>query len=819
MKRLHIYIWCLATIGLLAVQRAYSQEVERVFFQFDASNGLADNSAQTIVCTKTGRMVISTIGHINFYDGNTFSHIDPQDSNSFPLPKYNGHYHIYFDRIHHLWLKDKQSVTCLDLLKEKFIDDVGAVFRDMGFVKPIDDLFTDSYNHLWLVSGDSIYEVDERLQLPIRLRHAELQDMDVWKEKLLLQFFSNGVVAAYDIDSGQWLYDTQSLAPQDTARYDQSSVMLRDETGYYVIRNGVKEAVLLRYDVEQQQWRQLMAKPYHLNNMAMRDGKLYVAAEEGYWVIDLTTGQGRHIRELKMSKNRHLLTDVNTLCFDRQGGLWIGTEHRGLLYAKPIVSPFNTYPIDSPEGRHYLSLLDKYTVDQSKQLPRHVNCKYRDSRGWTWTGHYTGLECVVPDSAKPRIYTSADGLLNEKVHSIVEDAKHDLWVSTSNGIAHLFIRKGKLTRIETYTSYDNVPVESFANGRAMCLSNGTIVMQSLDHIVTFDPMVFHTDTLYRMKMFPKLVRVMVNGQIVHPGKEIDGRVLLDVAPTRIKDFHVNYDQNSVNLTFSGLNYFRPIQTYYRVRVKGIYDQWRVLSYTNSGGLVDKNGKLHLPLVGMEPGGYEIEVQASMAPDYWPQAPFVWILYVDQPWWRTTGIYLLLMLLVGVLLAANVYRFFRNMRLRMLRHNQESDMLKLVKSYVERCSSLSHELLTPYTITLSSDTDAKTDLSKDFVRAMMKIVPYVTQREGHIDSVRELATVAGVEPKTLYEQLPKNLYKSPRPMALFLRVQEGEQLLRTTDLSVEDIAERCRFVSPNFFIASFYHQYRQTPSAYRKSMPR
>ena len=51
-------------------------EENRVFYSFDASNGLADNSAQTIKCTKTGRMVVTTIGHINFYDGDAFTHID-----------------------------------------------------------------------------------------------------------------------------------------------------------------------------------------------------------------------------------------------------------------------------------------------------------------------------------------------------------------------------------------------------------------------------------------------------------------------------------------------------------------------------------------------------------------------------------------------------------------------------------------------------------------------------------------------------------------------------------------------------------------------
>ena len=97
----------------------------KVFYQFNASNGLADNSAQTIMCTKTGRMVISTIGHINFYDGDRFTHIDPTTGNVFPLPKYNGHYRMMFDRHHHLWLKDKLVVSCVDLGTESFIDDVG----------------------------------------------------------------------------------------------------------------------------------------------------------------------------------------------------------------------------------------------------------------------------------------------------------------------------------------------------------------------------------------------------------------------------------------------------------------------------------------------------------------------------------------------------------------------------------------------------------------------------------------------------------------------------------------------------------------------
>ena len=107
-------------------------DAERVFYSYDASDGLADNSAQSILCTRTGRMLISTIGHINFYDGDTFVHIDPEEENIFPLPKYRGHYHLYFDKHHHLWVKDQRQVTCVDLTMERFVTNVGDILKELG---------------------------------------------------------------------------------------------------------------------------------------------------------------------------------------------------------------------------------------------------------------------------------------------------------------------------------------------------------------------------------------------------------------------------------------------------------------------------------------------------------------------------------------------------------------------------------------------------------------------------------------------------------------------------------------------------------------
>ena len=42
------------------------------------------------------------------------------------------------------------------------------------------------------------------------------------------------------------------------------------------------------------------------------------------------------------------------------------------------------------------------------------------------------------------------------------------------------------------------------------------------------------------------------------------------------------------------------------------------------------------------------------------------------------------------------------------------------------------------------------------------------------------------------------------------------MLKNTDKTVDQIADELKFVTTNYFISSFYHQYRQTPLAYRKS---
>ena len=807
--------WWVLSILLTISVSIHAAESDRLFMIHDASEGLADNGAQVILCTKTGRMVISSIGHINFYNGSSFNHIDAQSEDIYELPKYEGHYHLYFDKAHHLWVKDKYQVTCVNLLTELFISDVPKVLADMGFKGKAEDLFVDEDGCLLLLSDNKLYHCKEKKYFPVR-KGKKLQDVGEHDGQLILLFYDDSSIEAFNKSTGRIVYMKTPMDKIQAAKYQKSSVLLYDKGGYYQIRNGEEDGVLMRIDATSGETHILMEMPYYLNNMAIHDGLLYIASQYGYWTYDITTGEKQHYPKLMSTSFQEINTDINDIAFDLQGGMWVGTQKRGLLYSKPHTSPFKILKWNDVKAKEYAAMLSREYQKNQEPLPRRVNCVYHDSRGWTWYGTYIGLKRYLTEKDNnPLIINNEDGLNNNVIHSMVEDNDHNLWVSTSNGVSCLIIQNDSLVRVVSFNEDDNIPTNSFVNGLAMKLDDGSIIMQALDYIVKFDPTSFHTTKKTDIKLYPKLINLMVNGQPVQPGMALDGKVILDRAITRAKEINVNYDQNTISLQFSGLNFFRPTQTYYRIRIKGFRDEWEVYSLHDGTGRVNNKGMLNYPIIGIPPGKYEIEVQASMTPDDWSVEPYVWKLSVDEPWWRMTIVYVTLGLLLLGMLIANFIFYNRNTRLKMNRNNIEGSVIKRIKSFATMCKNIEDEQLSP---SLEAEISQEDDTEAAFSDVMMTVVPYVNSHPDAL-SMSQLAKEAKMDIKTFYEVMSSNLYKAPSTVVLKLRLQQVAELLRNSDKSVDEIAEELNFASTDYLIASFYHQYRQTPEDYRASNPR
>lgn len=809
----------LSIIVLFAVGTASARDElhYRTFSVINAATGLADNSAQTLNTTRSGRLIITTIGHVNFYDGKSFSHVNSDQKKTYRLKDYEGNYHTYFDQNHHFWLKDKHKVSCVNLHTEQFVSNIADIFKEEGITGNVDDLFTDSERRLWLVNKGRLSGDKGKYSIPIS-KSAKLQDLGTLGDSLFL-FYSDSKIEVYDLKTQRLVRTAKSLDSQRAAKYNKTTVFLFHNDSFFQLRSGYNISVLTWVDTKTLKSKIIMEKDYSLCNLAIYKGLLYIASSYGYWTLNLKTGEIFHREKLEMDNGRQLETDINAIDFDLQGGMWIGTEKRGLLYSKPHSSPFIAYSWETPESQYYWRLLEGIESTAGRDGDGEaINCVTTDSRGWRWVGMMTGIKIYDRNDRLIQHINLDEGMLNEVVHSIVEDNYHNMWAGTSNGIVAINVNNGKIGYVNSYNSLDGVPSESFLNGKAMKLADGSIVMQAVDHVMKFNPAHFHTMGQEKTLLTAKFVKFMVNGINVYAGTKLRGKVILENVAAQTKEVNLDYNQNFINMTFSGLNYFRPYQTYYRYRVVGYDDHWRTASYYDHNGLVDSHGLFHLPLPELEPGNYVAEIQASMYPDQCDGKVTSIKINISQPWWRSSLAYIIVTILIITLLAYNIAYYNTNYKTRLAKQAKEQQIIRQLQTFLQRSEMMAKVLAnpTPDQVYMASETN-NNDISGEFVKLITKIKPILRHDVSTITAA-QLSEKAGLPLEEFYKCVASNINKSPKLLDRYMRMEKACDIMRyNPQLPIVEVASMVNYASANFFIATFYRQYKITPKQYRGKM--
>ena len=790
----------------------------RTYQVINAADELADNSAQIVICTKTGRMVISTLGNLNFYNGASFTHIGVRNDMQYQLPRYQGNYRLYFDRKHHIWLKNTHTLTCVDLMMEEFIVNVDSVVREMGGQEQLEDLFVDSVGNVWFLSDKGLYGVNNQKTYHV-LRDQNLQDVDVFGN-LLLTFYGNGEEVGQDIQTGRTVHRSKAYDWDTAQRYLRTSAILRYGDGYYQVRNGETESVFLHFDVKQLKWTVIQTFPFHVKHLTLHDDCIYLPSERGYGVYDIKKGEMDWVSDFVLTNGLNVQSECNMIAFDRQDGMWIGTENRGVLYARPSKLMFHSYSCSHPEANNYLKYLDEVNQNITEFHGLRANCMFMDSRGWSWIGTSQGLYLYKTPQSEPIVFSRKNGFYNNVVHTVVEDKNHNIWAATSNGISFVRIDGEEVVFVNSFNAMDGVPCESFVNCKGALLADGSIAMQTIDHLVLFNPAdLEEVNTPHPYLLYPKRISLRINGNNMEPGVSLGDNVVIDRALSRARTITLSSNLSSVSLTFSALNYFRPLQSYYRVRIKGIeeYNEWKCYSYFNSGGRVDSKGMLHIPLLAHTPGNYKLELQVSMYPDQWEGDPLEWEIIIMQPWWQTTGVLWILGIVIFLTALGNFVFYMRNERMRIRRNQGEGDIIRKIRQFVERCNSFSSEMFAPIQDDYRQESEnSDTKLNPEFIQVMMLLLPYVQDHMKGELTMAQLSSVAEMDVVSLYELIMADIYKSPRDLARIIRLERVANMLTTTDKTVSQISEECGFSTPNYLIGTFYHQYKMTPKEYREN---
>ena len=345
---------------------SYAQKVETndYFYVLNTQQGLSDNCILQMMQLADGRLAVRTPKDINLYDGRRFSWIPLPAEKAESITKYKGQTHLYADSQDRLWVKEYQKIFCillaegrllehpLDALSGNGKEDKMKMMRNGPARNAIQDLFVDSRKNVWVVMGDSLLNTQDGNLIHLKKEWGCLQDLDT-DGKQVYAFMDSGIVAVFQKD--KLAYTTSAYSAAEAQHYRNTSLTVQTPSGqFYQIRTGRDEknktdaSIFLHFNPETRKYSRIFACDYILHTLNMSsDNQALISSQHGYLMFDFKLGTTpREVKELALPDGKSLTTGINTVYRDKEGAIWLGTYHDGLIYVSPMLGLFFT--IDQP---------------------------------------------------------------------------------------------------------------------------------------------------------------------------------------------------------------------------------------------------------------------------------------------------------------------------------------------------------------------------------------------------------------------------------------------------------------------------------------
>ena len=240
-------------------------------------------------------------------------------------------------------------------------------------------------------------------------------------------------------------------------------------------------------------------------------------------------------------------------------------------------------------------------------------------------------------------YTVREGLPNDVVYGILNDASGDLWMSTNKGLSRFTPSTGTF---KNFTSADGLQSDEF-NRNAFCkLSDGTFFFGGVNGHNHFKPEELQDDTS------DAVVRI-ISVKLLNRALDVrDEQAPLDLPPHMLNDLKISHRDNMITFEFANMEYSSRGQHEFQYQLIG-FDPEPILAGRNNTAVY----------TNLDPGTYTFQVQGRNRDGVWSRVPATMQLTVLPPWWRTWWAYsLYFVLLAGSVLGYVFWQRWQRMRL-------------------------------------------------------------------------------------------------------------------------------------------------------------
>jgi ligand-binding sensor domain-containing protein len=344
----------------------------------------------------------------------------------------------------------------------------------------------------------------------------------------------------------------------------------------------------------------------------------------------------------------------------RDGGIWVASN-RGF---KKVLKGEVVY--DSYETGDFTGVVYSLSEEENGDLWIASNSLFLFSKG------------------KVRPIGALGGLLNTSiVKSAINSYDHRLWLGTKgNGI--IVLNGNRLIQIngDKGLQSDNISSFDFSGNKVWVATNCGADCITINQINPLKYSIRHYNTSHGL-ISNDVKDVSVMGNRVYfattsglscfdISKGADNNVPppVTINSVKVNDKEVeldrlsklNYDQNFVDISFSGLTYKCNGDVKYRYRVDGLSDRW---FYTAEGTI---------SLYKLPPGDYKLIIAAENNDHVWSSKPAVVCLSIAKPFWATywfNGVCLIVIAVIALFILRTRLRIVQKIR----RHEQKENLWK------------------------------------------------------------------------------------------------------------------------------------------------
>jgi len=357
--------------------------------------------------------------------------------------------------------------------------------------------------------------------------------------------------------------------------------------------------------------------------------------------------------------------EIRIIRSDKNNWMWVGTDDGVCVFHPDSI-------IQNPS--HFY----RYTYENNYLPGNEVKAIHYDSQGRIWLGTMGGgISVCTPKDDYANLhfthYTTADGLINNMLLSIIEDQEKKIWITTGYGISRL---DPETMQFENFLFDTSTLGNVYNENSALLLPDGRLLFGTDHGLLIIDPTKIKSG-----HQIPNVVLtdLKINGISVNPGDK-DSPLIRSLSYT--ETIQLKYVQNSFVVEFSTLDYQTLNGTKYSYKLDGFDKGWSTASSLNFAAY--KN---------LPPGNYTLHLKACNAVGTWSDKETLLQITITPPVWKTIWAYLIYILLLTII----VFIAFRTIqRINSLRNRIQVEN-QLTEYKLVFFTNISHEFRTPLTL--------------------------------------------------------------------------------------------------------------------------